>query len=78
MSSDEFIERHTRLRPDRRGLSLLERSDSSCEWLDGRDCSIQLVKPGQCRKFPNDWNFPGWREQCEAVPTLAAVAKSQP
>ena len=70
MAEDEFIARHTRLRPDRRGLSLLEKSDASCEWLDGRDCRLQSVKPAQCRAFPNEWNFPGWREKCEAVPSL--------
>ena len=70
MSEDEFIQRHTRLRPDRLGLSLLEKEDGSCEWLDGRDCRLQAVKPEQCRAFPNDWNFPGWREKCEATPAL--------
>lgn len=70
MAGEEFIARHTRLRPDRRGLSLLEKPDASCEWLDGRDCRLQAVKPAQCRAFPNDWNFPGWREKCDAVPSL--------
>ena len=74
MAEDEFIARHTRLRPDRRGLSLLEKSDASCEWLDGRDCRLQSVKPAQCRAFPNEWNFPGWREKCEAVPSLRRAA----
>jgi Fe-S-cluster containining protein len=74
MSEDEFIQRHTRLRPDRRGLSLLEKADASCEWLEGRDCRLQPVKPRQCRAFPNEWNFPGWREKCEAVPTLVKNA----
>jgi len=72
MSEDAFIERHTRLRPDRRGLSLLEKTDASCEWLDGRDCRLQAVKPAQCRAFPNDWNFPGWRGKCEAVAILVS------
>ena len=70
MSEEEFIRSHTRLRPDRFGLSLLEMPDGSCEWLDGRDCRLQKVKPAQCRAFPNEWNFPGWREKCEAVPRL--------
>jgi Fe-S-cluster containining protein len=70
MGEEEFIARHTRLRPDRCGLSLLEKADASCEWLDGRDCRLQAVKPAQCRAFPNEWNFPGWREKCEAVPSL--------
>ena len=70
MAGGEFIQAHTRLRPDRLGLSLIEKPDGSCEWLDGRDCRLQPVKPAQCRAFPNDWNFPGWREKCEAVPEL--------
>jgi uncharacterized protein len=64
----DFIERFTRLRADRRGLSLVERQDHSCIFLDGRDCLINEVKPQQCRDFPNKWNFPGWRQVCEAVP----------
>ena len=39
-------------------------------FLEGRDCAIQPVKPRQCAGFPNTWNFPGWREACEAVPVL--------
>ena len=70
MSGWDFIQRHTRLRPDRLGLSLLEHPDGSCEFLDGMDCRIQAVKPEQCRGFPNEWNFPGWREVCEAVPVF--------
>lgn len=70
MSEEEFIQCHTRLRPDRLGLSLKEMPDGACEWLDGRDCRLQEVKPAQCRAFPNDWNFPGWREKCEATPVL--------
>lgn len=70
MDERTFIERHTRPRPDRRGLSLLEKGDHSGEFLRGNDCAIQPVKPEQCRRFPNHWNFPGWREKCEAVPTL--------
>ena len=76
MDEDEFIQQHTRLRPDRRGLSLLEKPDASCVWLEGRDCRLQAVKPRQCRAFPNEWNFPGWREKCEAVPTLRVEAEA--
>jgi hypothetical protein len=67
MSEHEFIQRHTRLRADRRGLSLLEKSNGECEFLDGNDCRVQPVKPQQCRDFPNLWNFPGWREICRAI-----------
>jgi hypothetical protein len=66
----EFIQTHTRLRPQRDGLALIDKANGECVFLEGRDCAIQAVKPGQCRGFPNTWNFPGWRESCEAVPTL--------
>ena len=35
---------------------------------DGKHCRIQAVKPRQCAGFPNTWNFPGWRDECEAIP----------
>lgn len=64
----EFIQRFTRLRPERTGLALIDQPGGECIFLEGGDCSIQPVKPGQCRGFPNEWNFPGWRERCEAIP----------
>lgn len=63
----EFIQQSTRLRPRRDGLALTDQPDGTCIFLDGRDCRIQPVKPIQCRGFPNTWNFPGWREVCEAI-----------
>ena len=68
MERDGFIERYTRLRADRRGLSIIDRDDHSCIFLEGMDCVINPVKPQQCRDFPNKWNFPGWRQVCEAIP----------
>lgn len=68
LSAYDFIQQFTRLRPRRDGLALIDHDDGSCVFLDGRDCRIQPVKPSQCRGFPNEWNFPGWREVCEAVP----------
>ncbi len=68
----EFIARHTRLRPARDGLALLDKPNGECAFLDGRNrCAVQDAKPAQCRSFPNGWNFPGWREVCEAVPVPA-------
>ena len=69
MSVEEFLEHHTRLTPDRRHLSLLEKSNGECEYLvtapDGLPgCAIEPVKPRQCREFPEKWNFPNWRELC--------------
>ena len=72
LSEHDFIQRYTRLRPQRDGLALTDKGDShECIFLDGRDCAIQAVKPVQCAGFPNTWNFPAWREVCEAVPSLA-------
>jgi hypothetical protein len=67
MEEREFIQEFTRLRPSRDGLALTDQPDGACIFLDGRDCRIQPVKPAQCGGFPNTWNFPGWREVCEAV-----------
>lgn len=64
LSEREFIARHTRLHPDRRGLALLEQANGECEFLDGRDCRIQSVKPQQCRDFPNVWNHPDGEPRC--------------
>ncbi|MFM2081854.1 MAG: hypothetical protein RL380_545 [Verrucomicrobiota bacterium] len=65
----EFIARHTRLRSDRRGLVLRDKANGECEFLDdaGR-CSVQTVKPQQCRDFPNLWRYPGAEKFCHAVP----------
>ncbi|NNM30221.1 MAG: YkgJ family cysteine cluster protein [Akkermansiaceae bacterium] len=68
LPEDEFIQRFTRLRANRSGLSLLEKENHECVMLDGADCRIHEVKPAQCRGFPNEWNFPGWRKVCRAVP----------
>lgn len=68
----EFIARHTRLRPSRDGLALMDKPNGECVFLDGRNhCVVQDAKPSQCRGFPNAWNFPGWREVCEAVEVRA-------
>lgn len=70
-----FIEKYTRLRANRTGLSLIEKENGECIFLDGLSCSINAVKPEQCRDFPNKWNFPGWRERCEAIPVLVDADK---
>lgn len=62
-----FIQTHTRLRPNRDGLALIDQPDGACIFLEGRACRVQPVKPAQCTGFPDEWNFPGWREVCEAA-----------
>jgi Fe-S-cluster containining protein len=68
LSEDDFIARYTRLRDDRRGLTLTERPDGACILLEGdRHCRVNAVKPDQCVGFPNTWNFPGFERECPAV-----------
>lgn len=68
MDDDGFLKAFTRLRTNRTGLSLLEKENHECIMLDGNRCRIHPVKPLQCKGFPNQWNFPGWRDVCEAIP----------
>jgi uncharacterized protein len=77
MSESDFIQQFTRLRPRRDGLALIDNPDESCVFLDGRDCRIQSVKPIQCRGFPNTWNFPGWRDVCEAIEVPLESARNR-
>lgn len=80
MTEHDFIQRYTTLRPQRDGLALIDKGpgpdgvyNHECIFLDGRDCRVQPAKPIQCAGFPNTWNFPGWRESCEAVPVVKKV-----
>lgn len=70
MGEIEFIQHFTRLSRDRRGLSLEEKTNGECVFLDGDNCSVQPVKPQQCRDFPNLWNFPGFEKTCQAIPRM--------
>ncbi len=68
MQPGEFLTEYTRLMPDRSGLSLTERPDGSCIFLDERElpeCRVEGAKPRQCRRFPEHWNFPGWEKECK-------------
>ena len=68
MEVEDFIADYTRINANRTGLSIIDQDDGACIFLDGIDCRIQEVKPSQCAGFPNKWNFPGWRDHCEAIP----------
>jgi hypothetical protein len=67
LSEETFIQRHTRLQHDRRGLALMEQPDGACVFLEEGLCTIQPVKPQQCRDFPNLWQYPGAEKFCRAV-----------
>ena len=73
MGEVEFIQQFTRLTSDRIGLALADKPDGECIFLDGHDCSVQAVKPQQCRDFPNLWNFPGFEQVCQAVPRVVSA-----
>lgn len=72
LGEHDLIQQFMRLRPDRRGMSLAEKPNGECIFLDGSDCSVQPVKPQQCRDFPNLWNFPGFEKVCHAIPRLVS------
>jgi Fe-S-cluster containining protein len=72
LSEVDFIQQFTRLSADRQGLSLLDKPNGECIFLMGEDCSVQPVKPQQCRNFPNLWNFPGFEKICHAIPRLVS------
>lgn len=78
LSEYDFIQRFTRLRADRRGLALLDKPSGECIFLDGRDCTVQPVKPQQCIDFPNSWNFPGFEKICQAIPQWLDQPATQP
>jgi uncharacterized protein len=68
LSEFDFVQAYTRLRTDRRGLTLKDKPNGECIFLEGGDCRVQAVKPQQCREFPNLWNFPGFEKICQARP----------
>ena len=72
LPEEVFIRDHTVLAYDRKSLSLKEKPDGSCVWLDEGEnaCILQSVKPAQCRNFPGKWNFPGWEFICEGGKAL--------
>lgn len=71
LSVENFVQCYTRLCANRMGLSLMEKENHECIMLEGNACRIHPVKPGQCDGFPNKWNFPGWRQVCQAVEVSA-------
>lgn len=70
MTEFDFIQHYTRLADDRQGLVLTDNSRKECIFLEGEDCAVQMVKPKQCRDFPNLWNFPGFEKTCKAIPRV--------
>jgi Fe-S-cluster containining protein len=75
LSVDDFADKYTRLTMNRRGLSLTEESDGSCTFLSGDRCTINDVKPRQCRDFPTHWSFPNFEAECPALPLKVRITE---
>lgn len=73
LSEQEFIDRHTRLAPNRIQLALNDHPDGSCSFLEGDRCSVYEARPEQCRTFPFGWRVP---EGCPVLDELAAKQKN--
>jgi Fe-S-cluster containining protein len=58
LSETVFIEKYTRLAPNRIQLALLDQADGSCVFLKGNDCEVYSARPRQCRTFPFLWRVP--------------------
>ncbi|MCK5850377.1 MAG: YkgJ family cysteine cluster protein [Kiritimatiellae bacterium] len=62
----DFTKSYTRLIRNRQQLTLIERSDGACVFLqEDRTCLVNEVKPRQCRDFPQKWRYDGYEEMCE-------------
>ena len=68
LSSNEFTEKYTKLREQRNGLTLKNNKNGSCVLLKDKSCLVHSTKPKQCKDFPNNWRFKGWRQICDATP----------
>jgi uncharacterized protein len=77
MSEFDFVQGYLHLRADRQGLALQNKPNGECIFLEGENCSVQPVKPQQCRDFPNLWNFPGFEKVCHAIPRQVGQVEFQ-
>ncbi len=73
LSGQDFIDRHTRLAPNRRQLALHDQADGSCAFLVGDRCSVYDARPEQCRSFPHGWHV---AEGCPELDRLLAEEKN--
>jgi len=73
LSELAFIERQTRLAPNRIQLALLDKADGSCAFLEDDCCTVYSARPEQCRSFPFTWSVP---EGCPVLDKLVAKQKN--
>ena len=64
LTEEEFVARYARLTSNRAQLSLIEKEDGSCVFLEGNRCAVYEARPRQCREYPLLWRTddpcPGW------------------
>jgi Fe-S-cluster containining protein len=78
MSSRKFIEKYTILTRDRKALSLIDKDNGECIFLQAHGCAIQPVKPAQCIDFPHKWKFKAFMHICAwAKKNLKDTAESE-
>ncbi len=72
LTTEEFINKYTKLTEDRRGLTLIENYDGACIFYIEipSSCRINDVKPEQCLSFPYIWRFDGWEKYCKGVGSM--------
>ena len=63
----DFTERYTRLSDNRLRLSLKEKENGECVFLEGKTCSVYPVRPEQCAEFPTAWSVEGIEQICAAA-----------
>lgn len=63
-----FTEQYAIITGNRHNLSLIERPDGGCIFIqDDNTCRIQPVKPAQCKGFPFQWKTKQLKEICPAL-----------
>ena len=68
MAIHDFTKSYTRLIDNRQQLTLIERADGACVFLqDDRTCLVNAVKPMQCRDFPHKWRYEESEVVCEGM-----------
>jgi Fe-S-cluster containining protein len=74
ISGEEFKEKWIRA-TFFNGYWLQEKPNQDCIFLEGNQCSIQPVKPEQCRTFPFSWDNLDSIKTCPALKELSEKRK---
>ena len=75
LSVYDFTERFTFLTAGRRKLSLIEKENGHCIFLQNdMTCRIQDVKPVQCTGFPHAWTSGDLEKECEGLRDILVPA----